>query len=186
MNETLSSKPPEAAAHQEKSSPLIPEHGVADTLHVGVEDLPWVDLGNGAEVQLLHVDLAQGLWITRNRMQPGVAVEKHYHTGIVYAVTQKGRWWYKETPNQINSAGSYLFEPAMSVHSLIVPEDQEGPTEVWFAVYGANINLDDENNVTSIVDANAVLQGYRAYCEAMNLNYEKLIVVGENLSEGKA
>jgi len=132
---------------------------------------------------LLHVDLAQGLWITRNRMQPGVEVEKHYHTGIVYAVTQKGRWWYKETPEQVNSAGSYLFEPAMSVHSLMVPKDQEGPTEVWFAVYGANINLDEDNNITSIVDANTVLQAYRAYCASMKINCEKLIVVGENLSE---
>jgi quercetin dioxygenase-like cupin family protein len=187
MNKTSEPQDKEAIlmklAESAKSMPLIPEHGVADTLHVGIEDMPWVVLGNGAEIQLLHVDLAQGLWITRNRMQPGVAVEKHYHTGSVFAVTQKGRWYYKETPDQINSPGSYLFEPPMSVHSLMVPEDQDGPTEVWFAVYGANINLDDNNQVTSIVDANAVLQGYRTYCDALGLGYDKLIVVGENLTD---
>ena len=49
----------------------------------------------------------------------------------------------------------------------------------WFAIYGANINLDAEGNVTSIIDAKAALDLYRDYCGAMGLDCSKLIVHGE-------
>ncbi len=33
-------------------------------------------------------------------------------------------------------------------------------TDVWFAIRGANLNLDEEGNVESVLDAGAVLQIY--------------------------
>jgi hypothetical protein len=159
---------------------LIPTCGVADTLHIGVDDLPWMPLG-GMDAQVLQIDLAHGQWIIRARLHPGTAPGKHYHTGTVLAVTSKGRWWYEETPEQVNSAGSYLFEPAMSMHTLVVPEDQEGTTEIWFCVNGANIDMDDDGGVCSILDANTVLKAYRRYCESVGASSEKVIVIGENL-----
>ena len=50
---------------------------------------------------------------------------------------------------------------------------------VWFAVYGSNINLDDDNNITGIVDAKGLLTGYRALCEVDGKNCDKVIVFGE-------
>ena len=50
---------------------------------------------------------------------------------------------------------------------------------VWFAVYGSNINLDDENNVTSMVDAKGLLTLYPALCEVDGKNCDKVIVFGE-------
>ena len=159
---------------------LIPTCGLADTIHIGEDDLPWMPLGD-MDVQVLQVDLVNGQFIIRARLHPGTAPGKHYHTGTVLAVTSKGRWWYKETPDQVNSAGSYLFEPAMSMHTLVVPEDQEGVTEVWFLVNGANIDMDDDGGVCSILDANTVLKAYRRYCESVGASSEKVIVIGENL-----
>ena len=35
-------------------------------IHRGEEELPFVDIGDGATLQLLQVDLANGVWIVRN------------------------------------------------------------------------------------------------------------------------
>jgi len=50
---------------------------------------------------------------------------------------------------------------------------------VWFAIYGSNVNIDDDNNVTSMVDARAILTMYRALCEAEGKSCDNLIVHGE-------
>jgi 2,4'-dihydroxyacetophenone dioxygenase len=159
--------------------PIVPTTSDQETLHVGAEDLPWMEAGDGSALQLLHVDLAQGLWISKTRVPPGYRVPKHYHTGLVFAVTLQGQWFYAETPEAVNSPGSYLFEPAGSLHTLCSPKDQEGDTIAWFAIYGANINVDDDHKITSVFDARAVLDIYRGYCEALGLDISKLIVTGE-------
>lgn len=160
------------------SRPIIPTDTEAATLHIGDGELPWAEAGDGSALQLLHVDLNQGLWISKTRVPPGYRVIRHFHTGLVYAVTLQGRWCYAETPDAMNAPGSYLFEPAGSVHTLITPEDQQGDTVVWFAVHGANVNIDDAGAVVSVVDARTALDLYRGYCAALGLDCSKLIVVG--------
>ncbi len=157
---------------------LIPAHGLTAAIHIGESDLPFVDLGDGSKLQLLQVDLNQGLWVVRTKFAPGYKVDKHYHTGSVFAVTLEGSWYYKEYPEYVNTKGSYLYEPAHSVHTLTVSEDNEGETDVWFAIYGANINVDDDGNVIGIVDAQSILAAYQALCEAQGLSSEKVIVLG--------
>jgi hypothetical protein len=73
-----------------------------------------------------------------------------------------------ESP-EVNVAGSFLFEPAGSQHTLMVPAENEGLTDAWFAIYGANLNLDEEGNVTSVIDAGTVRDGYFMLCEAQGL-----------------
>ncbi len=160
------------------SQPIIPATGALETAHIGAEDTPWMEVGGGAALQLLHVDLNQGLWVSKTRLPPGFRVATHYHTGLVFAVTLTGSWHYEESPEAVNRPGSYLFEPAGSRHTLVTPADVEGDTIAWFAIYGANINLDDSGAVTSIVDARTVLEIYQGYCEALGLDGSKLIVHG--------
>ena len=158
--------------------PIIPVQGALETLHVGANETPWMEIGGGAALQLLHVDLNQGLWISKTRLPPGFTVATHYHTGLVFAVTLEGTWHYLESPEAVNRPGSYLFEPAGSRHTLVTPADNEVDMVTWFAIYGANINLDAEGSVTSIVDATSVLDLYRGYCDTLGLDYSKLIVQG--------
>jgi len=153
--------------------------GLKHAVHIGESDLPFVDLGDGSTLQLLQVDLNQGLWVVRTRFKPGYAVETHYHTGPVFAVTFSGCWYYKEYPDFKNTAGSYLYEPAHSVHTLTVPESNETDTDIWFAIYGANVNLDAGGNVTSVLDAATILSAYRGLCAAQGLSADKVIVIGE-------
>lgn len=158
--------------------PMVPAEGMLETMHIGADELPWAEAGDGSAIQLLHVDLHQGLWISKTRLPPGYRVATHYHTGLVFAVTLQGRWYYEETPHAINQPGSYLFEPAGSRHTLLTPADLEGNMVTWFAIYGANVNLDPSGAVVSILDARSVLELYRGYCEALGLDYSKLIVIG--------
>ena len=116
-------------------------------------------------LQLLQVDLDQGLWVVRTRFQPGVTIATHKHTGPVFAVTLAGSWKYREYPD-VNTAGSYLFEPAGSVHTLTVPKTETAVTDVWFAIYGANLNLDANGNVEAVIDAELIHTFYLAACES--------------------
>ncbi len=132
-------------------------------IHRGESDLPFVDFAEGVSLQLLQVDLEQGLWVVRTRFQPGITIPTHKHTGPVFAVTLAGSWKYLEYPD-LNTAGSYLFEPAGSVHTLTVPATETEVTDVWFAIYGANLNLDANGNVEAVIDAELIHQFYLTMC----------------------
>jgi quercetin dioxygenase-like cupin family protein len=113
-----------AALIQERASrPMVPAHGALETLHLGNDELPWMEIGGGSALQMLHVDLNQGLWISKTRLPPGTRVPTHFHTGLVFAVTLQGSWHYLESPEAVNRPGSYLFEPAGSRHTLVTPAD---------------------------------------------------------------
>lgn len=133
-------------------------------IHRGKSDLPMVDLGELGLLQLMQVDLATGVWVVHQRFEPGALIQKHKHTGPVYAFTVSGRWYYLESPQQVNTEGSYLHEPAGSVHTLCVPDDVDGPTDVWFTIFGANLNLDEQDNVEMVVDAAFIYDFYKAMC----------------------
>ena len=150
----------------------------APTQLVRDEDLPWAEAPDGTAIKLQHVDLNSNLWISMTRLPPGARVVTHYHTGHVYAVTLQGRWFYEESPEEVSEAGSYLFEPAGSTHTLCTPADVGGDTVVWFAVFGANINLGEDGEVLSVVDAHAALEMYETYCDALGLDCSSLIVHG--------
>ena len=103
-----------AATAAYMARPIVPAVGALETLHIGADELPWLEAGDGVALQLLHVDLNQGLWISKTRLRPGYTVATHYHTGLVFAVTLQGSWHYRESPEAVNRPGSYLFEPAGS------------------------------------------------------------------------
>ena len=149
---------------------ITPIDGVPEALHRGPDDLPFVRIMEGVDFQLLQVDIEQGLWVVRTIFQHGVTIQRHLHTGEVYAVTYSGAWKYLEYPETVNRAFSYLYEPAGSIHTLTTDvEGVEGPTDVWFAIKGANLNLDDDGNVETVVDATSVLRLYQEGCEAAGL-----------------
>ena len=149
------------------------------TIHRAEADLPFVDTGNGTALQLLQVDLATGIWVVRARFEPGITLQRHRHTGHVLAFTQSGTWLYLESPDEVSVAGSYLYEPAGSVHTLHVPESNPDVTDVWFSIHGANLNLDDADQVDSVVDAHTILLSYNYLCAQQHgVNDPPVIVVG--------
>jgi quercetin dioxygenase-like cupin family protein len=135
---------------------------IPTAVHIGADDLPWADIGGGSKMKVLQVKEREGLWIVQNIFQAGYEVQKHKHTGPVWGYTVSGAWKYKEY-DYVNRAGSFLYEPAGSVHTLQCIEDD---TLVWFHMYGANLNLDAEGNVESVIDGAGSLQAYYMLLEA--------------------
>jgi 2,4'-dihydroxyacetophenone dioxygenase len=145
---------------------------VPEAVHRGADDLPFVEIGDGNKLKVLMVDEGQGLWIIENVFQAGFTVQTHKHTGPVYGYTVSGAWKYKEY-DYVNRAGSFLFEPAGSVHTLTCIEDD---TQVWFQMYGSNLNLDEDGNIASVTDGAGTLAAYYALCEAAGLPRPNVVV----------
>jgi quercetin dioxygenase-like cupin family protein len=138
------------------------------SLHRAEHELPFVPYQEGVVFQLLQVNTETGLWVIRVRFEPGVTIQRHRHTGEVFAFTVSGSWRYLEYPD-INLAGSYLYEPAGAIHTLHVPASNKEVTDVWFAIRGANLNLDAAGNVEAVLDAATVLEIYRGQCKEKGL-----------------
>jgi hypothetical protein len=132
---------------------------------VSPDDAPWADTGIGVLLKVLRFDQLRGTWVILNRFTPGVQLQTHRHTGSVDAYTSAGRWHYLEYGFYV-TAGSYLFEPANSVHTLHVPEDNEGVTDVCFVIEGALLNLAADGSVESVTDGPGILEAYYALLEA--------------------
>jgi quercetin dioxygenase-like cupin family protein len=140
-------------------------------VHVGADDLPFVDYGGGNLMKVIMIDEAESLWIVENIFQSNFQVQKHRHTGPVFGYTVSGAWKYKEY-DYVNTAGSFLYEPANSVHTLTVLEDN---TQVWFQMYGMNLNLDDNGNIESVTDGAGTLRAYYALAEAQGFGRPNVI-----------
>jgi quercetin dioxygenase-like cupin family protein len=138
---------------------------IPGAVHIGVDELPFVDIGDGSKLKVIMVKEAEGLWILENVFQAGYEVQRHKHTGPVYAYTTSGAWKYKEY-GYVNRAGSFLYEPAGSIHTLQILEDD---THVWFQMYGANLNLDETGAVESVSDGASTLAVYRNLCAQAGL-----------------
>ena len=141
-------------------------------IHLGADDLPFVEIGDGNKLKVIQVDVGEGLWIVENIFQKSYAVQTHRHTGPVYAYTTSGAWKYREY-DYVNRAGSFLYEPAGSVHTLECIEDD---TQVWFHMYGVNLNLDADGNVESVSDGAGTFAAYVAMCEAQGLGTPNVVV----------
>jgi 2,4'-dihydroxyacetophenone dioxygenase len=143
-----------------------------EAVHLGRDDLPYVDIGDGSKLRVLQVKPKEGLCVVENIFQAGYEVPTHKHTGPVWGYTRTGAWKYKEY-DYVNRAGSFLYEPAGSVHTLQCIEDN---TEVWFHMYGSNINLDADGNITFVVNGADTLEFYLAMCEQAGLPRPNVLV----------
>jgi quercetin dioxygenase-like cupin family protein len=126
-------------------------------------------LGPGIHVKPLRLDMEAGCWVVLATFRPGSKVPLHYHTGTAEVYTLSGRWHYAEYPNQPQTAGSYLFEPAGSVHTLVVPDTNTEDTVMYIRVEGANINFTEDAQFHSILDATSIRYLADALSEAQGV-----------------
>lgn len=145
---------------------------IPTAVHIGADELPFVEIGDGSKMKVIQVKPEEGLWIVENIFQAGFQVQTHRHTGPVYAYTVSGAWKYAEY-DYVNRAGSFLYEPAGSIHTLVPVEDG---TQVWFQMYGCNLNLDADGNVESVTDGAGTLAAYEALCQAQGFPRPNVLV----------
>jgi quercetin dioxygenase-like cupin family protein len=145
---------------------------VPTAVHIGADELPFAPVPDGTMLKVLQVREREGLWIIRTIFPAGYEVQTHRHTGPVWGYTVSGAWKYKEY-DYVNRAGSFLYEPAGSVHTLTCIEDD---TQVWFHMYGVNLNLAEDGSIESVADGSSALAAYYALCEAQGFDRPNVIV----------
>lgn len=111
----------------------------------------------GIKLHPLLLDPHNGTWVLRVKFAPGLTLPLHFHTGCVHLYTLSGCWYYLEHPEQKQTAGSYLYEPGGSVHQFHTPAENDGDTDTFMVVSGANINYDDtDGSYINLMDAGMI------------------------------
>jgi 2,4'-dihydroxyacetophenone dioxygenase len=134
---------------------------IPTALPIETESFPWATFFPGIEVKLLRASEATASYTLLARFAPGTILPKHRHFGEVQAFTLRGRWHYREY-DWVANAGSLVFEPPGSTHTLHVPEDATEPAVILFMVTGGMALLTDEDEVFMLEDVPTMRERYRA------------------------
>jgi len=155
---------------------------IPQSFHSASDDLPWADgwAGDpGIKLKLLMADIEGGRFAVRMQFDPGLQVFEHKHTGEVHAFTLAGEWFYLEYPDTPpNRAGSYLFEPPGSTHTLKVADHVEGSTDVLFVIYGAMLHMDPDGSIVGVTDAESVIREYGERLRAQGKPVPERVPIG--------
>lgn len=130
-----------------------------DTRVVLPDDLPWATWMEGLQVKILRCDLDNNEYTLLVRFAPGIELPRHRHFGQVHAHTIQGRWHYLEY-DWVAEAGSYVHEPASSVHTLKVFDDNTEETVVLFIMQGGLVLLGPNDEVWMYEDAESAMERY--------------------------
>ncbi len=112
----------------------------------------------GVHVKPCFLDPENGVWVIYARFDPGTRLPRHFHTGVVHFYTTKGAWAYVEYPDDVQTAGSYLYEPGGSIHTFESKEGAEG----FMVIEGANVNFNEDGSLMFIMDAGWIEQTLHA------------------------
>ena len=151
------------------------------SLHVDTDAFPFAYdyYADGLNLKLLQADIEGGMFAVRISFKPGVQLPPHKHTGAVHAFTLSGEWTYLEHVGSPSSkAGSYLYEPPGSIHTLKVADHNTGYTDVFFIIYGAMLLLDDDGNIAGVLDAQSQHEDWCKALTAQNDVIPKFITGG--------
>lgn len=128
---------------------------------VDLDRIPWALWMEGLEAKILRCSLGTNRYTLMTKFAPGVELPRHRHMGEVHAVTLSGRWHYREY-DWVAGPGSYVFEPALSTHTLHVFEDNDEDTVVIFTIEGGLVLLGENDELQWFEDAEGMLNLYRA------------------------
>lgn len=132
---------------------------------VDIESIPWADFGGGIELKLLRVGAADGVNTILIRFAPGVQLPTHKHFGPVQAYTLAGSWHYLEYP-WVATAGSFVYEPVGTTHTLRVPDDNTEPTVIFFTIANGMVFLDDAGTPLFVQDGQSIAEAYCGWLDA--------------------
>jgi 2,4'-dihydroxyacetophenone dioxygenase len=154
--------------------------GIPSAFHVGSDEVPFAENfgAPGVHLKLLFADPEGGVFVVRIRFEPGVQLPPHHHTGAVYAFTLKGEWSYLEYPETPpNKAGSFLYEPAGSTHTLKVA-DHAAETDVFYVIHGAMLIQDPAGNIVARLDAASHLRDWPDALRAQGKKVPQIVTGG--------
>jgi quercetin dioxygenase-like cupin family protein len=136
--------------------------------HVDDATVPWVDGGN-YRFKILRAEHDTGIRVLRLLLPAGFRSPRHRHTGHSYGYTVSGAWGYEEYRSRY-SAGSLIYEPVGSTHTLTVFADNREETDVVFLSRGANETLDDNDDIVYVTDTEDLLDDYYRRCDVAGVS----------------
>ncbi|WP_434106199.1 2,4'-dihydroxyacetophenone dioxygenase family protein [Paraburkholderia caffeinilytica] len=153
---------------------------IPEALQINTEQLPYVDNWGapGLKFQLLMADVENAVFAVHIKFPPGIQLPPHHHTGAVHAYTLSGEWGYLEYPESWSKAGSYLYEPPGSAHTLKVADHNTEETSVFFVIHGAMLILDASGKVASVLDAASHIKDWAKALSEEGKPVPKIIVGG--------
>ena len=138
------------SSEEREMTPESYDPGAAGPLLGNTKELPWLDLGDGLEFQLLRFSDVTGDFTLFVRMQPGARIAPHMHYGTGQFFVTRGELKY-DLGNA--PAGTYGFEAQGEVH---VAARADELTEYFFVGTGSSVFTAEDGRVESILDWQAL------------------------------
>ncbi|GAA4936882.1 quercetin dioxygenase-like cupin family protein [Nonomuraea thailandensis] len=124
-------------------------------------DLPWVPQAEGVWFKPLRLSPVSGTWTNLLKVTRRGVISRHRHPFPVEAWVLQGSWRYLEH-DWTAGPGSYVYEPAGDVHTLVTEGEDEMVT--LFSMHGRIDYLNDAGEVTFTETAQTKLDKYLDYC----------------------
>jgi anti-sigma factor ChrR (cupin superfamily) len=117
-----------------------------EDIAVDTNTLDWTELSEGIAFKVLRLSQETGTWTVIFRCQPGSTFAPHLHLGAGEYYVIKGRMDYRAgTAN----SGGYGYEPLGVFHEKTVFPEY---TELYFTNHGPVAFVDEQKNITSVLD----------------------------------
>jgi 2,4'-dihydroxyacetophenone dioxygenase len=147
--------------------PALPQDAL---LCVNIEQIPLVrNVFPGIHIKPLRLDVERGEWVFMAVAEPGCSLPVHYHTGPAQVWTISGCWKYREYPDQPQTAGTYLYEPAGSAHTFYCPEDNTEDTVVIAWIEGAQVGFNEDGTFHGLNDATSIQWAIESIAAALGI-----------------
>jgi quercetin dioxygenase-like cupin family protein len=140
---------------------------------------PWIPGGPGKFFKPLRFMSGYRGFVELLRLEPGIEMPLHRHTGEVHAFNLEGS--RELCTGEVIDAGQYVYEPAGNIDSWIAI----GPTPlIVFVVVMGEVEFYDENHAVRLrVSASTQHAAYQEYCASKGLTPQDLLERALTLGE---
>ncbi len=125
----------------------------------------------GIHIAPCFIDPASDSWVVYTRFDPNTTLPSHFHTGPVHVYTTSGSWYYLEHPTDVQTAGSYVYEPGGATHTFVTEEG----AELFIVAQGANVNFEEDGSFINIQDATMITHMLEEACKANSHEMPKYV-----------
>ncbi len=109
-------------------------------------EIAWVELTDGIRFRLLRTSAETGTWTVIFQCDKDASFDRHRHYGAGEYYMIKGKMEYRAG---VAVAGDWGYEPLGAVHDHTVFTE---PSELLFTNHGPVAYIDDDDNVTAVLD----------------------------------
>jgi len=129
-------------------------------LSEAIEGLPWLAIKPGFDMKVVRGgDSDDDTRVLLLRVQPGVVIERHRHTGEIHALNLAGERKILET-GEVIGPGGYVYEPPGNEDSWMAIGDE--PLVVFLTARGAIEYIDERGQVTARSTTTSVTAKWQA------------------------